>query len=84
MSYVLFGDLTGDYSLGDTSQITLQNCSKEVRGGQDTWEFLLKKKKKRKHVVKHQRIIPNHRNRHLELMILVGFYVWEDTGVWAH
>lgn len=67
MSYVLFGNLTRDYSLGDTSQITLQNCSKEVRGGQDKWEFLLKKKKKKEHVVKYQRIITNHKNRHLKV-----------------
>ena len=39
---------------------------------------------KKKNVAKYEKITANHRNRHLELMILVGFYVWEDTGVWAH
>ena len=39
-------------------------------------------KKKQKHVVAHQKMFT--KTRHLELMILVFFYIWEATRVWAH
>ena len=64
------------------SQIALWNCSKEVRRGHDTWEFLLgKKKQNKKHVVEYQRIITKHKNRNLKVMSLVFFSGPEGAGV---
>ena len=37
VSEVLLEDLTEDYNVGDSLQITPRNCSKEVREESDTW-----------------------------------------------
>ena len=66
--------------------MALRDCSKEVREEPGYIRVFVEKqtKKQTKHVVQHQKITANHKNRHLKLMILVFFYVWEDAGVWTH
>ena len=73
-SYVLFGDLTEDCSLGGGS---LSDSSEELlqrgEGGARIYSFCWEKKKQ-KHAVEHQKITANHRkDRHLKLMILLLF-----------
>ena len=77
------------------SQIALRDCSKMVREEpryvgvcaekkkktpQKTKPPKNKKTQKTQNVVKHQKITANH-TKHLKLMILVLFYVWEDTSL---
>ena len=38
----------------------------------------------REKVDEQQKITDNHKNRHLQLMILLLFYVWEDSTVWDY
>ena len=62
-SYVLFGNLTEDYSLGDSlSDSSEELFQRDKRGASYNKSF----------------------NRHLKLMILVFFCVWEDASVWTH
>ena len=58
-----------------------KNNSKDVKEEPEyTGDFGQKKK-----VVKHSKITATHKKiRHLKLMILVFFYVWKETRVWAH
>ena len=49
----------------------------------DTQAFFSKNKAKL-HIVKHQKITVNHKNRDLKLMILILFCIWEDVRVWAY
>ena len=65
----------------------VRNCCKEVREEPKYRSFCNKQINQNKHknyVVKPQKITANHKNRHLKLMILVLFYVWEDASVWVH
>ena len=79
MNYVLLGNFTQDYSLGNSFSDDSERLFQRGRGGGRIYKsFLLKKK----YIVEHQKITANHRNRHLKLMILVLFYVWEDARVW--
>ena len=71
-------------ALETASQIALRNCPREVKNEPGYIGVFAEKTKKQKHVVEHQKITARHRNRHLKLMILVLFYVWEDARVWAH
>ena len=57
------------------SQIALRDCSKEVREMTGYMTFSAWGKK---NVVEYQKITANHKNRHLELMIL-ALLVWEDA-----
>ena len=68
------------------SQIALRSCSKEVREEPGfIGVFAGKKQNRTKHVVEHQKSTANHKKtRHLKLMILVLFYVWENARVRAH
>ena len=63
-------------ALETTSQRALSNCSREVREEPKT-------RKTKNHVVEHQKITANNEPRHLRLMILVLFHVWEEVRVWA-
>ena len=88
-NYVLFGRLTKDWSPGDSpsdgSEGPLQRGKGEARIYKNFYKtnpqnrywnikrLLLTKKKSRKN-----------KTRHLKLMNLVLFYVWEDARVWAH
>ena len=61
------------------SQIILRDCCREIRdktryrgvfaGDKCSWT---------------SKITANHKNRHIELMNLVFFYVWKDARVWAY
>ena len=69
-----------------TSQTALRDCSKEVReepGYMGVWG---KKTKDKNQVVgtKMLPLIKKKKNRHLKLMNLALFYVWEDTRIWTH
>ena len=33
---------------------------------------------------KHQKLAANHRNRHLKIVKLVLFFVWEEARIWAY
>ena len=79
----LLGDFTGDDSRGGSLSYSSEELLQGNQGGARIYLSFAGKKKK-KIVVKYQKVTANHRNRHLKLMILVVFYVWEDTGVWAH
>ena len=79
----LLGDFTGDDSRGGSLSYSSEELLQGNQGGARIYLSFAGKKKK-KNVVKYQKVTANHRNRHLKLMILVVFYVWEDTGVWAH
>ena len=77
-SYVLFGDLTEDYSLG----VNLSDSSEELfqRGkggnqGEGRGRHVKKKIKELLLITK---------NRYLKWTILVPFCVWEDLRLWAH
>ena len=48
---------------------------------QDVQELLLKKKVM---YLNMKRLLQITKTRHLKLMILLLFSVWEDAGVWAH
>ena len=65
-------------------QIALRDCSKEQERSQDIQETLKEVKEKRKEVVEHQRSLLITKNRHLKLMVLVLFCVWEDERVWTN
>lgn len=61
------------------SQIILRDCCREIRdktryrgvfaGDKCSWT---------------SKLTANHKNRHIELMNLVFFYVWKDARVWAY
>ena len=77
---ILLPGFTEDHSLAHN----LSDCSKGLfqrrTGGAGLWAFAEKK-----NVVEHQNITANHTQKtDLKLMILVLFYVWEYSGVWAH
>ena len=69
------------------SQITLRNCSKELR---EEPEYLgvsaeTKQNKNNKNVysnIKQLQLIT--KDKHLKLMIFMHFYVEEDSRAWAH
>ena len=65
-------------------QIALRDCSKEQERSQDIQEILKEAEEKRKEVVEHQRSLLIMKNRHLKLMVLVLFCVWEDERVWTN
>ena len=69
---------------GAEPQIALRDCSKEQERSQDIQEILKEVEEKRKEVVEHQRSLLIMKNRHLKLMVLVLFCVWEDERVWTN
>ena len=89
---VLFGRLTEDlspgYSLSDSSEGLLQRGND--KSGYTRVSVGVKKKKERKKKkkpgVQHQKITANYilKTRHLKLMNLSLFYVWEDARVWTY
>ena len=90
MSYLV--DILKTSSLGRLdSHVTLRDCSKEARGEPGYiegfaggWGRGKQANKQTKHVVKLQKMTASHKARHLRLMILVFFYVWEDAIIWAY
>ena len=63
------------------SQITLRNCSKEVRQELGYIGIFAGGKKKSQNI---KRLLLITQYKHLKAMILVFFYVWEEARVWAH
>ena len=62
--------------------MALRDCSKEVREEPGyIGVFAGKKKCCRK---TYKRLLLNTKTRHLKLMILVSFCVWDGARVWAH
>ena len=63
------------------SQIALRDCPKEVRGEPGYIGVFAETNKQCSQTSK---MTANHKNRHLKLMILVLFYIWEVVRIWAH
>lgn len=80
VSWILFGDHTGDYSLGH-SLSAWRNFSKEVREEPGYMEIFGWKKKN--HAIKHQNIA-NHKEQISQINVLVLFCLWESARIWAH
>ena len=81
MSYVLFEDITEDYSPEITSQIILRDYSKEVSeepGYIAVFAF------KKSCSWTSRRLLLITKTRHLKLMILVLFCIWEGAKDWAY
>ena len=84
-NYVLFEDITIAWKTA--SQITLEELFRRNKGGARIYKFFLlgnkkiKQTNKKKHVVKHQRLLLITKHIHLKLMVLVLLYVWEDVRV---
>jgi len=66
-----WGNLLRTIAQGRTSQIALRNCSARTYA-------------KNKNVVKCQRLLIITKNRHIKLMVLVPFYIWEYAKVRAY
>ena len=83
-SYVLFRDISEDYRLGGSLSHSSEELFQRGKGRARIYSFCWEKTKN-KHVAEHQKITANHKKtRHVRLMILVLFYIWEDAKVWAH
>ena len=63
-------------------QITLRNCSKEVRE-EPRYIGVFAENKIKAHIIKHKKITANHKSQASQVNVFVLFYVWEDTRVWG-
>ena len=77
--------LTEDFSLGYSVSDSSEGQFQRGKGRARIYSsFSEKQTNKNNHVVEHQKFTANHKNRHLMLMTLVLFYVWEHARVWAY
>ena len=81
-NHVLFGEFMEDYSLGDSLSDRAEGLYKRVDGRAMIYSGFTGKKKKKKSNIK--RIGLKTKAKHLKLMILVLFFLWEDVKVWAY
>ena len=79
-SFILFVDAIVQET---ASRITLKNWAKAVREEPGYMSFCWEKTNKST-VVTHQKITANHKSRHLKLIILEYFCVWEGARIWVH
>lgn len=61
---------------------SLKDCPKEVRGGARMCISFLDKSQI--NVFKHQKLAANHKNRYIQLVNLVLFFVWEEARIQAY
>ena len=80
VSWVLFKDLTEDYSLGDSLSDSLEELFQSNKEGARIYRSFFVGEITQ-HIVKHEKITTNQKNRHLKLITLVLFYVWEDARI---
>ena len=78
----LGGTLLRTITQGTACQITLRNCSKEVRE-EPRYIGIFAENKIKALVIKHKKITANHKSQASQVNVFVLFYVWEDTRVWG-